>query len=53
MTIGHEDMSTLFLAIIECMALPVIEIKKMCYLFAMNYTRLKPEEAQHALHHLL
>jgi vesicle coat complex subunit len=49
MTIGHEDMSPLFPAIIECMALPVIEIKKMCYLFVMNYARLKPEGSQHAL----
>ena len=53
MTIGHEDMSPLFPAIIECMALPVIEIKKMCYLFVMNYARLKPEGSQHALPHLL
>lgn len=53
MTIGHEDMSPLFPAIIECMALPVIEIKKMCYLFVMNYARLKPEGSQQALSHLL
>jgi len=53
MTIGHEDMSPLFPAIIECMSLPVIEIKKMCYLFVMNYARVKPEGAQHALRHLL
>jgi AP-2 complex subunit beta-1 len=53
MTIGHEDMSPLFPAIIECMALPVIEIKKMCYLFVMNYARLKPEGSQHALRYLL
>ena len=53
MTIGHEDMSPLFPAIIECMALPVIEIKKMCYLFVMNYARLKPEGSQHALRHLV
>lgn len=53
MTIGHEDMSSLFPAIIECMALPVIEIKKMCYLFVMNYARLKPEGSQHALRYLL
>jgi len=53
MTIGHEDMSPLFPAIIECMSLPVIEIKKMCYLFVMNYARSKPEGAQHALGHLL
>jgi AP-2 complex subunit beta-1 len=53
MTIGHEDMSPLFPAIIECMDLPVIEIKKMCYLFVMNYARLKPEGSQDALHHLL
>jgi vesicle coat complex subunit len=53
MTIGHEDMSPLFPAIIDCMALPVIEIKKMCYLYVMNYARIKPEGAQHALHHLL
>jgi vesicle coat complex subunit len=53
MTIGHEDMSPLFPAIIECMTLPVIEIKKMCYLFVMNYARLKPESSQLALRHLL
>jgi vesicle coat complex subunit len=53
MTIGHEDMSPLFPAIIECMVLPVIEIKKMCFLFVMNYARIKPEGAQHALRHLL
>jgi len=53
MTIGHEDMSPLFPAIIECMSLPVIEIKKMCYLFVMNYARVKPESSQLALRHLL
>jgi AP-2 complex subunit beta-1 len=53
MTIGHEDMSPLFPAVIECMTLPVVEIKKMCYLFVMNYARLKPESSQLALRHLL
>jgi AP-2 complex subunit beta-1 len=53
MTIGHEDMSPLFPAIIECMSVNAIEIKKMCYLFVLNYARLRPEGAQHALTHLL
>ena len=34
-----QDMLPLFNDIIVCMQLPVIEIKKMCFLYILNYAR--------------
>lgn len=41
----NNDMSSLFPDIIQCMRIPELEIKKMCFLFLMNYARLKPDLA--------
>lgn len=40
-----NDMSSLFPEIIQYMGIPQLEIKKMCFLFLINYARLKPEMA--------
>lgn len=34
-----NDMSSLFQDIIQCMDIPVLEIKKMCFLFLINYSK--------------
>ncbi|EMR08145.1 hypothetical protein PNEG_03582 [Pneumocystis murina B123] len=44
-----NDMSSLFPDIIQCMDIPVLEIKKMCFLFLINYSKLKPNMALQAL----
>ncbi|QSL67198.1 hypothetical protein MERGE_001588 [Pneumocystis wakefieldiae] len=44
-----NDMSSLFQDIIQCMDIPVLEIKKMCFLFLINYSKLKPNMALQAL----
>ncbi|KAG5518832.1 hypothetical protein PMAC_002362 [Pneumocystis sp. 'macacae'] len=44
-----NDMSSLFPDIIRCMEIPVLEIKKMCFLFLINYSKLKPNMAVQAL----
>ncbi|KAL7270217.1 hypothetical protein RUND412_007084 [Rhizina undulata] len=49
MTMSNNDMAALFPDIIQCMMIPQLEIKKMCFLFLVNYGRMKPELAQHAL----
>ena len=38
MTMG-QDMSALFPDIIECMVIPALEIKKMCFLYVINFAR--------------
>ena len=48
-----NDMSSLFPDIIQCMSIPQLEIKKMCFLYLVNYARLKPEMAIEALQILL
>ncbi|PWY73683.1 Adaptor protein complex beta subunit [Aspergillus heteromorphus CBS 117.55] len=49
MTMSNNDMVALFPDVIGCMNLPSLEIKKMCFLFLVNYSRAKPETAMKAL----
>ncbi|RQM08768.1 hypothetical protein DH86_00002478, partial [Scytalidium sp. 3C] len=49
MTMSNNDMVALFPDIIACMQIPSLEIKKMCFLFLVNYARIKPEVALKAL----
>ena len=44
MTMGN-DMSPLFSDVIACMNIPQLEIKKMVYLYLINYARSKPDMA--------
>ncbi|GMK59390.1 hypothetical protein CspeluHIS016_0704050 [Cutaneotrichosporon spelunceum] len=48
MTMGN-DMSPLFPDMIQCMQIQVLEIKKMVYLYLVNYGRSRPEEVAHAI----
>ncbi|RIB02371.1 Clathrin/coatomer adaptor, adaptin-like protein [Gigaspora rosea] len=48
MTMGN-DMSALFPDVINCMQIPVLEIKKMVYLYFINYSRTKPDIAVMAI----
>lgn len=45
MTMSNNDMVALFPEIVETMRLPSLELKKMCFLFLVNYARVKPELA--------
>ncbi|PYH47567.1 putative AP-2 adaptor complex subunit beta [Aspergillus saccharolyticus JOP 1030-1] len=49
MTMSNNDMVALFPDVISCMNLPSLEIKKMCFLFLVNYSRAKPDIALKAL----
>ncbi|KAK7955827.1 uncharacterized protein PG986_005049 [Apiospora aurea] len=49
MTMSNNEMVQLFPDIIQCMNIPNLEIKKMCYLFLVNYARMKPELAVKAI----
>ncbi|KKK19114.1 hypothetical protein AOCH_002442 [Aspergillus ochraceoroseus] len=49
MTMSNNDMIALFPDVISCMNLPSLEIKKMCFLFLVNYSRMKPDIALQAL----
>ena len=46
-------MSPLYPDIIACLSIQVLEIKKMVYLYLINYARVKPEMVTHALPGLL
>ncbi|BEJ14695.1 hypothetical protein CspHIS471_0404620 [Cutaneotrichosporon sp. HIS471] len=48
MTMGN-DMSPLFPDMIQCMQIQVLEIKKMVYLYLVNYGRSRPEDVAHAI----
>lgn len=48
MTMGN-DMSPLFPDILNVMQVPVLEIKKMVYLYIINYARTKPDMAVMAI----
>lgn len=48
MTMGN-DMSALFPDILNVMQVPVLEIKKMVYLYIINYARTKPDMAVMAI----
>ncbi|PWN28224.1 putative beta-adaptin [Jaminaea rosea] len=47
-TMGN-DMSSLFADVVDCMGIQVLEIKKMVYLYLINYGRAKPELVEHAI----
>ncbi|KAF2725768.1 Adaptor protein complex beta subunit [Polychaeton citri CBS 116435] len=49
MTMSNNDMVNLFPDVIGCMQIPSLEIKKMCFLYLVNYARMKPEIALKAL----
>ncbi|KAI9774643.1 MAG: hypothetical protein M1840_002892 [Geoglossum simile] len=49
MTMSNNDMAGLFPDIVNCMQISSLEIKKMCFLFLVNYGRMKPEMALKAL----
>ncbi|TID23355.1 putative ap-2 complex subunit beta protein [Venturia nashicola] len=49
MTMSNNDMVALFPDIVSCMHIPSLEIKKMCFLYLVNYARGKPEIALKAL----
>ncbi|KAG6820601.1 hypothetical protein H0H93_014517 [Arthromyces matolae] len=42
-TMGN-DMSPLFTDVVQCLGTPLLEIKKMVYLFLVSYGRSKPEQ---------
>ncbi|TPX32913.1 hypothetical protein SmJEL517_g04087 [Synchytrium microbalum] len=44
MTMGN-DMSPLFTDVVACMSIPSLEIKKMVYLYLINYAKSKPDIA--------
>ncbi|XAO22694.1 hypothetical protein I312_101467 [Cryptococcus bacillisporus CA1280] len=48
MTMGN-DVSPLFPDMVQCMAIQVLEIKKMVYLYLVNYGRVRPEELKGAI----
>jgi vesicle coat complex subunit len=45
MTMSNNDMVALFPEIVETMKIESLELKKMCFLFLVNYARVKPEFA--------
>ncbi|KAF2454990.1 adaptin N terminal region-domain-containing protein [Lineolata rhizophorae] len=49
MTMSNNDMVGLFADIVACMHIPSLEIKKMCFLYLVNYARIKPDVALKAL----
>ena len=49
MTMSNNEMVNLFADIIGCMQIPSLEIKKMCFLFLVNYARMKPDIAIQAI----
>ncbi|KAF8163262.1 adaptin N terminal region-domain-containing protein [Crassisporium funariophilum] len=42
-TMGN-DMSPLFIDVVQCLGTPLLEIKKMVYLFLVSYGRSKPDQ---------
>ena len=48
MTMGN-DMSPLFSDVVACMQIPILEIKKMVYLFLIHYSKSKPDLAALAI----
>ncbi|GAA6003511.1 hypothetical protein JCM10207_000368 [Rhodosporidiobolus poonsookiae] len=52
MTMG-QDLSPLYPDVLTCLSIQVLDIKKMVYLYLINYARVKPEMVKHALGGLL
>lgn len=53
MTMNNNDMVFLFPDIVAQMQIASLDIKKMCFLYLVNYARARPQEAMRALPHLL
>lgn len=53
MTMNNNEMVALFPDVIAQMQIPSLDIKKMCFLFLVNYARVKPDIALKALPHIL
>ena len=49
MTMSNNDMVALFPDIVGCMNIPSLEIKKMCFLFLVNYARMRPDVSVKAI----
>ncbi|KAI0486522.1 AP-2 complex subunit beta [Xylaria cf. heliscus] len=49
MTMSNNEMVSLFPDVINCMQIPSLEIKKMCFLFLVNYSRMRAEIAIKAI----
>ncbi|RDA88657.1 hypothetical protein CP532_4100 [Ophiocordyceps camponoti-leonardi (nom. inval.)] len=49
MTMSNNDMVALFPDIIGCMTIPSLEIKKMSFLYLVNYARVRPDMATKAI----
>ncbi len=47
-TMGN-DMSALFPDVVQCINIQVLEIKKMVYLYLINYARSKPDQVPNAI----
>jgi len=53
MTMNNNEMIALFPDVIAQMQIPSLDIKKMCFLFLVNYAKAKPDVALKALPFLL
>ena len=53
MTMNNNDMVMLFPDVVAQMQIASLDIKKMCFLYLVNYARARPQEAMQALPHLL
>ncbi|KIM28755.1 hypothetical protein M408DRAFT_23417 [Serendipita vermifera MAFF 305830] len=51
-TMGN-DMSQMFPEVIQCLPIPMLEIKKMVYLFLVSYGRVRPDLIERALPHFI
>ncbi|GAP87356.2 putative AP-2 complex subunit beta [Rosellinia necatrix] len=49
MTMSNNEMVSLFPDVISCMQIQNLEIKKMCFLFLVNYSRMRAEIAIKAI----
>ncbi|KAI2638129.1 AP-2 complex subunit beta [Xylaria nigripes] len=49
MTMSNNEMVSLFPDVISCMQIQSLEIKKMCFLFLVNYARMRSEIAVKAI----
>jgi hypothetical protein len=52
MSVG-KDVSAIFQSVIKCIELPDIEIKKLIYLYIINYSRTHPNDAIMIIHQFI
>lgn len=53
MTMNNNDMVMLFPDVVAQMQIASLDIKKMCFLYLINYARARPQDAMRALPHLI